>query len=560
MKGDIQRQKITKKDAAKDDFFGIDEQRSSAHWGLHVLACVVCVIFAIWVWLLNPEDHLCPDQINIVTLQLAEEYPENFARDPIFSGNAAHFYPYLYRVIIKKFIDKFGLVGGHRILQFPLTIGYLVVMYFVLYALTRSVPASLIVTLFSSLWRDSMGASYWGMDRLQTVQPRSFVLVLLPLLLVMAWKYRQSWWFLVVFGVLGLLMNISPPGALFFAIPLWIATLGEGRLTKQKLQLLAGAIAALIIGAGPFIYSHITARTEAVAALSPQERQLFMEALQFRFSRMSSFPEPLGTVGTVILSFSPVLLLATAGWALRGQNRGPFDRWLLIFFLFTMIGFVVLQYVMQEISASLDEAPPIANIHRGQKNAYLPLYIYAAVFLRYLFGQLGRPERRILIAVAGVLVAVMPLVEFSRGKGNSGKRWENNVNDFSELMRGEKIETIGWRVIPVAQWARQNTPVDSLFLFGRYKEFRIYALRSIVGVSTDGGIAMYNGPRKMIQWYKTEKALEQITAHYDAKGFAKLAKETGSDYIVLPAYVPAVPGWKPVYKDNYWTVYAPLQG
>lgn len=561
----INRQQIAKKDAAKDDFFGIDEQRSSAHRSLHVLACVVCVIFAGWVWLLNPIDRLFDDQLNVVTLQLAEEYPENFARDPIYGGNAADFYPHLYRVIIKKLTDKFGLVGGHLIAQFPLMVCYLVAMYFVLYALTRSVPAALLVALFSALWRDSMGGSYWGMDRLQAVQPRSFVLIWVPLLLVMGWKLRRSWWLLAVFGVLGVLMNISPPGALFFAIVIWIAMLFESRLTKQRLLQLGAAVAALIIGAAPFIYSHITARTEAVAVFSLQDRQLFMEALEFRFSRMSSFPVPLGTVCTVIISFSFPLLLATAGWCLRGQKRSSFDRWLLIFFVIAVAGFVAVQYIMQKVSASLDCAPPIVNVHRGQKYAYLPLYIYTAVFLKYLFSQLRRLERRSLIVVVAGVVAVMPLVEFARVGRNPGKRWENNTGHFGQLMQGKRIETIGWYdiVTPVAQWARQNTPTDSLFLFGHssMSVFRIYALRGIVGASADGGVALYNGPKKMIQWYKTQKALEQmqITTSYDAKAVAKLAKETGSDYIVLPRNMPAVPGWKPVFRGRYWTVYAPLQ-
>ena len=153
----INRQRVTKKDAAKDDFFGIDEQRPSAHWGLHVLAGAVCVIFAIWVWMLNPIPQIHGDQISIVTMVLSEEHPDNFARDPIYSGRAADFYPPLPRAIVGSFIKKFGVIGGHRVLQLPLSIAYLFVMYGVLYYLTRSVPAALLMALASIIWRWSLG-------------------------------------------------------------------------------------------------------------------------------------------------------------------------------------------------------------------------------------------------------------------------------------------------------------------------------------------------------------------------------------------------------------------
>jgi len=547
--------------SGRESFLIGDDNQPKASRSIHILCIGICIIFAIWVWLLNPIDRLFDDQLNIVTLQLTEDHPENFARDPIYGGNAGDFYPSAYQSIIRWLTNRFGLIGGHRIAQFPLMVAYLAVMYFVLYALTRSASAALLIALFSALWHDSMGGSYWGMGRMQTVQPRSLVLIWAPLLLIMAWKYRRSWMLMVVFFVLGLLINISPPGALFFAAAVWIATLFEGRITKQKLLYLGSAFAALLIGAAPFIYCHITARTGLAADLSIQDRQLFMQALQFRFSQMSSFPVPLKTVCTVLLRFSVPLLLAAAGWVVRGKKRNALDWWLLIFFLFSAVGYVVLQYLMQKISASMQQTPPIVNIHRGQKNAYLVLYIYGAIFLRYLFLQIGRIDRRTLIAIGAAVIFAMPLITFARQADNPDRQWSSNVSHFSKLMRGEKIETIGWypMVIPVARWARENTPPDSLFLFAHYNMplFRIYALRSMVSSSGCGGIALYNGPRRMIYWYKAQKVLMNTKTKRGVEQLAKFAEDTGSDYIILSRNTPSVPGWSPVAYDNYWIVYAP---
>jgi len=139
----IKKQKFTKKKIAEKGFFEITQEQSRAHWRLHALAAVVCVIFAVWVWLLNPIPQIHPDQINIVTMILSKQYPDNFARDPVYGAGAADHYPPLPRGIISSLIKKFGIIGGHRVAQLPLSIAYLFVMYGILYYLTRSVPASL---------------------------------------------------------------------------------------------------------------------------------------------------------------------------------------------------------------------------------------------------------------------------------------------------------------------------------------------------------------------------------------------------------------------------------
>ena len=89
----INKQQITKEDAAKDNFFGLDVQQPLAHWGFHLLAGVICVVFAMWLWMLNSTPQIHDDQLNVVTMVLSEQYPENFSRDPIWSDHAADFYP-----------------------------------------------------------------------------------------------------------------------------------------------------------------------------------------------------------------------------------------------------------------------------------------------------------------------------------------------------------------------------------------------------------------------------------------------------------------------------------
>lgn len=544
-----------------DSPLSCDESPVPAKGYKHIFCIVICILFAVWLWLLNPANRVNFDQLNIVTFELTKSHPENFSKDPVFGGDSSGFYPSLYGKFIKVFVDKFGFYGGYRVLQFPLMVLYLLVMYWFLYTITGSVSAALLVALFSSIWHDSMGAAYWGMDRIDTVQPRSFVLIWVPLLLLVAWKFRQSWYLTIVFIIIGLLMNVNPPGALFFAVALWFALLFDGKLTKLRFLELLAAGFGLIVGALPFIYAHISARMKGGACLSLYDTQLFMEALRYRFARMSSYPIPLSTVGTVILSFSFPLLLGIAGWAVRGKKRNSFDKCLLVFFLFTAIGFVVLQYLMQKISFAFDKAPPIVNIHRGQKYAYLILFIYSTVFIRFFLMKIGKLERRVILTVAAILLILLPVITFAKLNSNPGSRWQKNTQEFATLMQGKRIDADWYSGIvgPVAQWVSQNTPPDSLILFGHYNMpvFRVYAKRSMVGAMADGGVALYNGPEKMIQWYKTMQVLEHINDRYDANVVAELAETTGSDYIVLASNLPAIPGWKTVATGRYWNVYMP---
>lgn len=561
----INRQQITKKDAAKNDFWGIDEQQRSAHWSLHALASVVCIIFAIWVWLLNPIPQIHPDQINIVTMILSKQHPDNFARDPIYTGGAADFYPPLWRGIIGSFIKKFGFIGGHRMLQLLLSIAYMLVMYGVLYYLTRSVPAALLVTLASVPWRWSLGETYWGLDRLQAVQPRSFVLIFAPLLFVLFWKLRNSWWLLIPFFVAGLLFNFHPPSALFFVSLAWLSLFLVSLLKvdktlplRDKIMRLIGAVVAFIAGASPYVYINMATRGRIAVELSQQALQEYIKALQYLYNIMSYLPLSGTTLTKVLLfGFSVLILLATTAWCLRREKRNAFDNWLVCFFLLAFLAPVIVQYTMQKICFHFKIMPLFLDCMRAHKFAYLILYIYVAWLLAELLRRFVPRERFVLITVIAMIVVIMP--PLGNNSRNPWGQWQYNVAQMNTLLRGEKIEIAGWhnRIVDLCAWVRQNTPKDSLFLFAhRYMSpFRIYALRSLVNSRGGGGIAYYNGPKTATTWAKYQLELEWITARRDVSRLLKLANLSRADYIIVQNDFPEVTGWTPVWRDRFWTVY-----
>ena len=548
----------THKQPCENDYLLAGEENLRPVSGqVHVLCVGICVVFAVWVWMLNPIPQIHPDQMNVVTMILSQEHPENFARDPIYGNRPAISYPPLWRGMIDDFVKNFGIIGGHRMAQFPLSVAYLFVMYGALYYLTRSAPAAVLVALASLIWRNSLGGTYWGLDRLQAVQPRSFVLIFVPILFILFWKLRSDWRLLIPFFVTGLLCNANPSSVFCFAVLSWFSLFLFSLYNRDGILRLIGVGAALVAGASPYIYINIVNRSGDAVELSAQSMQEYMNALQYRFGQMSFFPLPANTWATVLMAgFSVPVFLATIAWCLRKENRDIFDRWLVSFFLLAFVGTVIAQYSMQQIYAHFKVAPFLPNLLRGHKFAYLVLYIYIAWLLAELLRRLVLRDRGVLIIVTSVIVAVMPL--FGNNPSDPLGQWKYNASQAKTLLAGEKIEIAGWHnyIVDICDWARQKTPKDSLFLFVNrsMSPFRIYALRSIVSSQGSGSIFLMR-PEVLTAWARYQQELGLITARQDVPRLLKLADESGSDYIIVPNDFPKVTGWDLAMRDHFWTVY-----
>ncbi|MBN1346278.1 MAG: hypothetical protein JXQ73_26560 [Phycisphaerae bacterium] len=519
-------------------------------WLGHGVAVVLCVAFASSLWLRNSLTRIAGDQSNIVTMITAQDAPENFARDPFFSGTASAFYPPFFCSIMRWLIAHFGILGAHRVAQFPLTVIYLLVMYGALYAITRSTPAAVVVAMLSAQRLMSLGGSYWGVDTVGTVQPRTFVLIFTPALFFLAWRLRESWWFVLPFALTGLLLNVNPPGALFFGGLLGAAFLLTHRTSNVRSSRLAAAAVAFVIGAAPFAYTHVTARASSKVEGPAVPREDFMAALEYRFAGTSSFPIETENAHQFLSNFGPMLFLAAAGWVLRNGKRGPLDRWLLCFFLLAAIAPVVAQYVMQKTFMAMGKAPPIANVMRAQKNAYLVMYVYAAFLILELMARTNRRGRVLLVVTAGAAAIFGgPLLR--------AEVFRANLSQLRELASGNRLHVEAPDIDRVADWARDETPRDALFLFShtRFAPFRFCAQRSLVTSFTDGGMALYNGPARIVQWHRWQSRLREAVEDRSVEKLLKLANEARADYIGISADWPGPPDAKLVYSGHHWDVY-----
>jgi len=530
-----------------------------ARWGWHILAAVLCIIFAWYVWMLNPTPLLYGDQINIVSAVLSKQCPENFTSDPVWGGGkAADYYPPLWRAIVGVFIDKFGIIGGHRVMQFPLSVAYLFAMYGALYYLTRSVPAALLVALASIIWRWSMAETYWGLDRLPAVQPRSFVLIFMPLLFVFVWKLRNSWKILIPFFLAGLLFNFNPPSLISFGMLSFTSLFLVNIRNRQMLIRIIISALVFLAAASPYIYINRSVVCSPEGDLPKTALQQSGASTQDEETTKDYFSiSAKALVKPLMNGFSVLVFLGAIAWGLRGKKRNSFDVWLLCIFLLAFVAPLLLQYANKIIDTNFDLRLALPNWARSNKFAYLILYIYIAWLLAQLFRRFSRPDRCILIVVTAVIVAMMPA--FMNNPQDPWGQWHYNSEQKDKLLRGEKIEIGGWHsyIAGIANWARQKTPKGSLFLLAHTNmgAFRIYAQRSIVYERHAGGFAKRRGPNAYKVWQRYKKDMDQILARKDSAMLIKLADKSKADYVVVPNDFPKLSKWVTATRDQFWTVY-----
>jgi hypothetical protein len=333
---------------------------------------------------------------------------------------------------------------------------------------------------------------------------------------------------------------------------------GAAQLLRQRILRLIAAGGVFILGALPYIYTNITAESASKAQLAPDLMQRYWEALQYRYAQIGFLPIPSHLLAkSLMFGFAVPLLLAAISWCIRAERRNSFDRWLLWFFLVAFIGTVAAQFLLQKIYTALRAYPFLDNLMRGQRYAYLVLYIYIAYLLADVLSRLTLRDKCVLITVAALVVAVMPPLD-NNSRSPFGQ-WRYNAQQAEKLLQGQKIESAGWHnsLAELCTYARQKTPVDSLFLVAHrfMSPFRIYALRSMVSSQTDGCFSRHNGPQGLINWVNRQRWLEQITAGMDTTLLLKLAEQSQADYIVVPADFPELTVWQLVMQDHFWRLY-----
>jgi hypothetical protein len=124
-----------------------------------------------------------------------------------------------------------------------------------------------------------------------------------------------------------------------------------------------------------------------------------------------------------------------------------------------------------------------------------------------------------------VLVGVVAIIALQTASGLAYQRYDFVAPNVYPYIRA-------------AQWAKQNTPQDSLFYmvnqandFGFAIEFRVYSLRSISHNMNEANLYRYANPEDTPMF--EERHAEQIASYQNAESLIAMAQQYNADYILI---------------------------
>jgi hypothetical protein len=117
-------------------------------------------------------------------------------------------------------------------------------------------------------------------------------------------------------------------------------------------------------------------------------------------------------------------------------------------------------------------------------------------------------------------------------------------------------------LVLAADWAKVNTPRDSLFYFASaspphsmdMSQFRVYAERSVSHSYKDLSMVAYSHAADLVRLTSRQEYLEDLAR--TPEGIRIAAREIHADYILLKIYeASAPPEWVKVYQNAEYAIY-----
>ncbi|MGH9869995.1 MAG: DUF6798 domain-containing protein [Candidatus Polarisedimenticolia bacterium] len=535
--------------------------------GRHAIAlsCLLGALLLHSAWLIGQDARIparTTDQMNIGLMVLKTDHPELFSRDQAFSD------PELFRFYTPTFLEITRVLNrwtgdldpSLRLLLPVLIALYAVGMYVLLYDVTGSVAASAAIAGASSLLYRLLGSELWGVASMKAVLPRSLFLAVVPwvaLALLRWWRGGPAWLLPTCGLAAGLAANVHPvSGLVLVEVLLVMSVLGRRPGARAAGATLLTALLALI-GASPMVAHFLSttappfvpdfpfeafrsslkahhrtfypfARDQAaltafvvgwmaamilwLIALWCHRRGQVSGAL---FAAGLALQLPAASLITLFRSWPLILMAAAYAW-LRWKKRAP-DRldWGILALMATVAGLALAgTCALDQLWARFElwKLSTLVGEHgRAARLLPLPLFLLAARLIAAVTAGAGA-ARRWAVALALAALVAGPSINTALRERSRIEQQSAARHDFRQM----------------AAWARNDTPVDSLF-YTDDLEFRLRAQRSITHCWKDIGLSYYTMSR--FQGF-LKRYREMQGARGDPARLAALSREHGIDYVV----------------------------
>lgn len=495
-------------------------------------------------WANTLELHVPSDHVNIATMVLKDQHPELFRGDLGFDDDATfRFYTPVYRWLMAKLAGWTGsLLTAPQPLTPLLVFIFLAGSYWLFHRLTGSVLASLLVAVFSlPQWKAIYDS--WGLDVPMNMLPRSMFTASAPWLALGLIQARQRLGLqAILFFIVGLLANLHPVSAFGFAQILLFVVLWEGRF-RPRAFLRAGVLG--LVAAVPTIWFALTywqgTQLEGTTTLSYAVVQDM-----FKHRLAGFYPIPGERLVDTIRGLT--VPGALAGWWLWRRIRclSQADQWLAAFALGAILAAFAGTAVIQVLSRLTETKPISFDQFRTLRFLYLPVFALACGQVAWLL-QRTAPGKAPLVKSASLLL----VVGFTLGTfWPSGTELGQRLNQWLGRSRDRAGEQRSLRAM--AEWVRTRTP-EGAVVDCDSPLFRFLAERPLVYCDKDGGILIYSGNKRVLEWHRRFWEQHRLKSG-DSQGRAEFARKHGARYMALNRDWPP-PAERCVYENQHFKLY-----
>jgi hypothetical protein len=420
------------------------------------------------------------------------------------------------------------------------------------YVLFRSVAGSPVAAALGAVSaltiRNSLSGDYWGFDGLRSVQPRTLVAAVVPLLLLLFLRWRRHAAFPVYFLCLGLLSNLHPVSALHLAQVTAGGHILLQRFRWRAIRHVAVGVLLFVLGASPLLFLVHGGRDNVTDPTALSEVRAGIE-YRFPYALFPISPEALISVG-----IQGALLFGVVCWLVRCRDTGEDLQILLLLALIAVVLGVVGTAIVQAIGR-LSDRPYVDILQlRATKLAYPGLLAALAVAYAHLLARRSRPAIGALALL--LLLSLVPptsLIHASPALRVSAKRLLGMVVPVTSTFPPVDVGTEQrlW------DWVASATAADALF-FTDLDDLRFRGRRSITGTFKDGGWLFLGGTRPFLKWYTYMREVDRCLTARGGPCWFELGRRHGADYVVVDPRLHGatpLPGFERVWAEGGWSVW-----
>ena len=422
---------------------------------------------------------------------------------------------------------------------------FLIGCYFLFYYLTKSKIYGLLFALLSFSRLYTLGTFSWGIPY-GLLLPKAVALSLVPWLFIAFFHFHKNRYSFLLYGVLGLLTNLYPIQFIHLAIIFGIIEVLESRSIRTLKKLLLGVL-FFIVGSIPQIYTYWHWYSGNLLGYTDQFTQS-IRAMRFSYY----VPKPLGVFFDNNKFFWTLYILGTFCFFMKRKFFGLNSKerqlgfLLLVSVILSLFGIFVLQRSQKFWSFMFA---------RFSALSYIAIFYFILWYVMFLF------KKKRLIAIIFALFIMATSFTF---------RPKVMVFTYQTIFHPE------WKIVfnrqakdlyRLGQWAKINTPEDSIFLFpmdipSEYKSmfqsfyhyFRLYSERGVL-LTTADAFRAFDSSEIAKRWYSLYEEIDNIYKTKEPAEFYKLSTKYNVNYIVIDKIDKIILDFPVVFENSSFIAY-----